>query len=102
MPLLLPWCTGPGLCATEKFSTLNWRSTFKESGYSQREIQCAIILPARTSQAIEKPTLFAFLPYVQMAYSCINRMPAKDIIMLIGLPPRKFSSFLYPVKDDMD
>ena len=28
-------------------------------------------------------------------------MPAKDIIMLVGLPPRKFSSFLYPVKDDV-
>jgi hypothetical protein len=77
---------------------MNWRSTFKERGYSQREIQCAVIPPARTSQPIEKPTLFAFQPYVQMAYSCISRMPAKDIIMLVGLPPRKFSNFLYPVR----
>jgi len=44
---------------------------------------------------------FVSLPYVQMAYSHINRMPAEDIIMLFGLPPRKFSSFLYPVKDDV-
>jgi len=80
---------------------MNWRSTFKESGYSQRQIQCAIILPVRTTQPIEKPTLFAFLPYVQMAYFHISRMPAEDIILLVGLPLRKFSSSLYPVKDDV-
>jgi len=29
-------------------------------------------------------------------------MPAEDIILLVGLPPRKYSSFLYPVKDDVE
>jgi hypothetical protein len=80
---------------------MNWRSTFKESGYSQRQIQCAITPPVRIPQPIEKPTLFASLPYVQMAYSHISRRPAENDIMCVGLPPGKIAIFLYLVKDDL-
>ena len=84
---MLPWCTGPGLCATEKSSMMNCRSTFKESGYSQREIQCAFILPARTPQPIEKPTLFAFLPYVQMHTSVLAECQLKTSSCLLVCHP---------------
>lgn len=36
------------------------------------------------------------------AYIRISGMPAEDIILLVGLPPRKYSSFLCPVKDDVE
>jgi hypothetical protein len=41
------------------------------------------------------------LPYVQTMYGHLSRMLAKHNINGVGLLPRKISSFLHPVKDDL-
>jgi hypothetical protein len=46
-----------------------------------------------------KPNSGTLLPYVQTTYSC--RMVAKHNCKSVGLPPRKISSFLHPVKDNV-
>jgi hypothetical protein len=55
----------------------------------------------RTSKPKGKPTSFALLPYVQMTYGWLTGILAKYSIKFVGLPPRKISSFLHPVKDDL-
>jgi hypothetical protein len=55
----------------------------------------------RTSKPKGKPTSFALLPYVQMTYGWLSSILAKYSIKFVGLPPRKISSFLHPVKDDL-
>ena len=54
----------------------------------------------RTSKPKQKATSVALLPYVQTKYSCLGRMLAKHI-KSVGLLPRKISSFLHPVKEDL-
>jgi hypothetical protein len=48
-----------------------------------------------------KPTSGTLLPYVQTTYSCLSRMVAKHNCKSAGLPSRKISSFLHPVKDNL-
>jgi hypothetical protein len=48
-----------------------------------------------------KPTSGTLLPYVQTTYSCLSRMAAKHNRKSADLPPRKISSFLHPVKDNL-
>jgi hypothetical protein len=47
-------------------------------------------------------TLVALLSFVQMTYGRLSRTLAKHNIQGVSLPPRKMSSFLHPVKDDLE
>jgi hypothetical protein len=55
----------------------------------------------RTSKPKDKATSVALLPHVQTTYGCLSRILAKHNIKNVGLPLRKISSFLCPVKDDL-
>jgi hypothetical protein len=75
-------------------------TTFKENGYSRKQIQRALTPKVKTSKLKAKPTSVALLPYVQITYGRLSRKLARHI-KSVGLPPRKISSFLRPVKDDL-
>jgi len=45
-------------------------------------------------------TVVAFLPLIQNTYH-ISRMLSKHNINMLGLPPRKISKLLQPLKDDL-
>ena len=75
------------------------KTTFKENGYSLKQIRRALNPTARTSKPKEKPTSVALLSYVQTTCGRINRMLTKHITV-VGLSPRKVSSFLRSVNDD--
>jgi hypothetical protein len=77
------------------------KTTFKENGYSRQQIQCALNPKVRIPKPKYKPTSIALLPYVQTTYGRLSRMLAKHNIKSVGLLPRKISSFLHPVKDDL-
>jgi hypothetical protein len=91
------------LCDKERLhSELDYlKTTFKENGYSRQQIQHALNPQVRTSKPKDKPTSVALLPYVQTTYGRLSRMLAKHNIKSVGLPSRKISSFLRPVKDDL-
>jgi hypothetical protein len=61
------------------------------------------VLPVEdmVGQSDEKSDSVAFLPYVGSIFNRINRVLARHNIKSVGLPPRKISSFLQPVKDDL-
>jgi hypothetical protein len=100
-PFLQPWSTGSvrALCDKESLhEELQFlKTTFRENGYSMKQIQRALNPVVRTSKLNNKPTLIALLSHVQMTYSCSSRMLAKHNIKSVGLLPRKISSFLHPV-----
>jgi hypothetical protein len=64
------------------------KSTFRENGYSLKQIQGALTPTVKTPKLNDKPTSVALLPYVQTTYSRISRMLARHI-RSVGLPPRK-------------
>jgi hypothetical protein len=55
----------------------------------------------RTSKPKDKPTSVTLLPYVQTTYGRLSKLLARHNTKSVGLPPRKISSFLHPVKDDL-
>ena len=71
------------------------------NGYSRQQIQRALNPMVRTSKPKDKPTSVALLPYVQTTYCRLSIMLVKNNIKSVGLPPRKISRFLHPVKDDL-
>jgi hypothetical protein len=74
---------------------------FRQNGYIDRQIRRALNPPLRVGQSDEKPDSVAFLPYVGTIFNCITRVLAWHNIKSVGLPPRKLSGFLLPVKDDL-
>jgi hypothetical protein len=50
--------------------------------------------------ASDDPAPAAFLPHVVKTFNCTCRALTRNNTKLAGLPPRKISSFLQPVKDD--
>ena len=97
------WCTESGLCMTRKASMMSWISTrphFRENSYSIKQTLRVLNPVVRSSKPKDKPTSVALLPYVQTTYGRHSRMLAKHI-KSVGLQPRKISSFLRPVKDDL-
>jgi hypothetical protein len=76
------------------------KTMFRENGYSSQQIR-ALNPKVQTSKSKDKPTSVALLPHVQTTHSRLSRMLAKHNIKSVGLPPRKISSFLRPVKDNL-
>jgi hypothetical protein len=75
--------------------------TFRQNGYTEWQICRALNHPPRVGQSDEKPDSVAFLPYVWSIFNRIRRVLARHNIKSVGLPPRKISSFLWLVKDDL-
>jgi hypothetical protein len=46
-----------------------------------------------------KPISTALLPYIGSTYNQLSRMLAKYNIKSTALPPKKISTFLWPIKD---
>jgi hypothetical protein len=78
------------------------KTIFRKNGYSIKQIQWALNLAVKTSKLKGKPTSVALLPHVQMTYGQLSRTLAKHNIKCVGLPPRKISSLLHPVKDNLE
>jgi hypothetical protein len=78
------------------------KTIFRENRYSIKDIQWALNLAVKTSKLKGKPTSVALLPHVQMTYGQLSRMLAKHNIKCVGLLPRKISSLLCPVKDNLE
>jgi hypothetical protein len=55
----------------------------------------------RATKPKEKFTATAYIPYTTTTYNHLGRMLAKLNINSVTLPPRKISSFLLPVKDEL-
>jgi hypothetical protein len=77
------------------------RTTFRQNGYSDRQIRRAVKPPARVASTPEKPASVAFLPYVSTSFNRISRLVSRHNIKSVGLPPKKIPGFLRPVKDDL-
>jgi hypothetical protein len=73
---------------------------FRQIGYSDQQNRRVLNPLPRVAQPNEKPDSVAFLPYVGSIFNCISRVLSLHI-KSVSLPPRKISSFLWLVKDDM-
>jgi hypothetical protein len=74
-------------------------TVLKNYGYSTQQIRRALKLPTKTDKTKDKPTLMAYIPYMQATYGRLSRMLTKLNIKCIPLPPKKISNYLPPVKD---
>ena len=54
--------------------------------------------PARTTKPREKSNSATLLPYFQTIFHHISRILARHNIMHAGLPTRKFTNFICPVR----
>jgi hypothetical protein len=70
----------------------------RQNGYSNLQIHRALNPPLRVTQLDKKPDSVTFLLYVGLTFNPISTMLSQHIM---GLPPRKISSFLQLVKDDL-
>jgi DNA-binding transcriptional MerR regulator len=76
-------------------------TSFRENGYSLKQIQQVFSRKEKTPRHNKKPNLTAFLPHVQSVSGHLNRMLRKHIIRRINLPPKKVFNCLRLVKDDL-
>jgi hypothetical protein len=74
---------------------------FRQNDYTDRQIRGAFNPPPRVAQPDETPDSVAFLPYVGPIFNRINRVLSRHNSKTVGLLPRKMSSFLLSVKDDL-
>jgi hypothetical protein len=77
------------------------RTTFRQNGYSDRQIQRILKPLERVGRPPEKPASVAFLPYVSTTFNRTSRLLSKHNIKSVGLPPT-IPSFLRPAKDDLE
>jgi hypothetical protein len=74
---------------------------FRQNGYMEWQIRMALNPRPRAGWSDEKSDSVGFLPYVGTIFNLISRVLARHNIKSMGLPPRKLSGFLRPVKDDL-
>ena len=77
------------------------RTTFRENCYSTKEMWWTLNPEVRTSKLKEKPTSVVLLQYVQTTRGRPSRKLAKHNSKRVGLPARRISSLLRPMKDDL-
>jgi hypothetical protein len=80
-----------------EFDFLQW--TFWQNGHNDLQIHHAVYPPQEVKAPSEDPSSITFFPFNEISYKCIRRMPSENN-KTVGNPPRKISSFLWPVKDD--
>jgi hypothetical protein len=76
-------------------------TVFENNGYSPQNIRRAINQEKRATKPKEKLTATAYIPYTTTTHNRLSRMLAKLNINSVALPPRKISSYLPPVKDEL-
>jgi hypothetical protein len=72
------------------------RTTFRQNGYSDRQIRRALSPPAKDASTPEKPDSVAFLPYVGTTFNRISRLLSRHNIKSASLTRRR-----YPVSFDL-
>jgi hypothetical protein len=77
------------------------RTTFRQNGYSDRQIPRILNPPERVALPPEKPALVAFLPYFSATFNRMSRLQSKHNIKSAGLVRKKITSFPRPLKDDV-
>jgi hypothetical protein len=55
----------------------------------------------RVATTLEKPTSVALFPFVNMTFSYNSQMLSRYNIKSMGIPSRKITSLLQPMKDNM-
>jgi hypothetical protein len=90
-------CDQDSLCGETEFL----RTTFRQNGYSDRQIRRSLNPPARVAPPPKKTASVAFPPYVSTTFNQISRLLSRQDIKSVGLPSKKIPSFLRPVKDDL-
>jgi len=74
---------------------------FKQNGYIDKQLHCAVHPPCREDTPREEPMLVACSPFVASIFNCISRVLTRHNIKSKGFLSRKITSFLWPVKDDL-
>jgi hypothetical protein len=77
------------------------KDVFRQNGYNDQQIHRVLKRHPNISQPEVNPDSFAFLPYVGTIFNTISRVLSQHNIKSVGLPPKKVSSFLQPVKDNL-
>jgi hypothetical protein len=77
------------------------RGAFRSNRYDERQIVRALNPPTRAPPPCEDYTSVAFLPFVDITFNYMSKVLSKLNIKMVGLPPRKLSSFLGPIKDHL-
>jgi hypothetical protein len=77
------------------------RKSSQENNQSDRQFHHALYPPCREDTPKEELTSVAFLPFVGPTFNCISRMLTRHNIKTVGVLPRKVTSFLLPIKDDL-
>jgi hypothetical protein len=77
------------------------RITFRENGYNSKLIHRAFKPNTKIPKLHDKPVSTALLPYFHTTYNRLSRLLSRHNIKSVALPPKKISSFLCTVKDDM-
>jgi hypothetical protein len=67
------------------------RTTFRQNGYSDRQIRQALNPPTRVASTPEKPDSVAFLPYVGTTFNRISGLLSRHNIKSVGLPPTRIT-----------
>jgi hypothetical protein len=74
---------------------------FKQNGYIDKQLHCAVHPPCREDTPREEPMLVACSPFVASIFNCISRVLTRHSIKTVSLQPREVTSFLWPMKDDL-
>jgi hypothetical protein len=77
------------------------RITFRENGYNSKLTHRALKFSTKIPKLHDKPVSIAMLPYFYTTYNCLSWLLSRHNIKSAALPPKRISSFLRPVKDDV-
>ncbi|XP_023702101.1 uncharacterized protein LOC111861620 [Cryptotermes secundus] len=74
---------------------------FRRNSYNNRQIRRVLNHRPNISQPDDKLDSVTFLPYAGTIFNQISRVLSWHNIKSVGLPPKKLSSFVQPVKDSL-
>jgi hypothetical protein len=75
------------------------RDTFRQNGYDYRQIQRTLNPLKRVNPHPEKLISVALLTFLITTFNSISRMLLRRI-KSVGLPPKKITNYIRPVKED--
>jgi hypothetical protein len=79
-----------------------WGGIFRQNGYTNQQIRRVLNAPLRVAQPNKKLESVAFLPYVRPIFNSISTVLSQHNTKSVGPPPRKLSSSLWSVKDNLE
>jgi hypothetical protein len=77
------------------------RITFRENGYNSKLIHRALKSNTKIPKPQDKPVSIAMLPYLHTTYNRLSQLLSRHNIKSVALPPKKISSFLRLVKENV-